>query len=108
MTKFTNGPADGVVLSLRRAPLYLRVTKQRYGDKWDALDQLYDTPTIHEDLYAYRKVSDDGTVHLKVSKGRGGFFAMATYEFIEPQPDDRTMRVTEQWRWWCQAKAAKE
>jgi hypothetical protein len=36
MTKFTNGPAAGTVLSLRRSPLFLRAVQDAEG-KWDAL-----------------------------------------------------------------------
>ena len=107
MTRFTNGPATGVTLLLRRVPIYLRVVaKQRQCGRpeWDALDQVDDTPTSDETLYAYRKVSDDGTVHINRGRHGSGFYAIATYEFIEPQPSDTTMRDTQQWRDWCYAQ----
>lgn len=112
MTKFTNGPAAGVVLSLRRAPLFLRVTKERYSDKplWDALDQLSDEPKPSEDLIAYARTSFDGHVHIRRDRkaGGSGFFAMATYALVEQQPDDATMRDAAKWREWCQAQPRLE
>jgi hypothetical protein len=111
LTEFVDGPAAGQCLSLRRAPLFLRVVVNRYGREktWDALDQLHDTPAAGEDLFAYRKVEDGGSIHLYRSPRRlSGWYAMAKYALIEPQPDDRTMRDTEKWRAWCLALALAE
>jgi hypothetical protein len=111
MTEFVDGPAAGQVLMLRRAPLFLRVTVNRYGREkyWDALDQLDDTPVPGEDLIAYRKVEDRGTVHLCRSPRRlSGWFAIAKYALIEPQPADRVMRITSAWRTWCLTLAEAE
>lgn len=43
MSNFIDGPAKGVHLSLRRSPMFLRAVCEPNG-KWDALDQLTDTP----------------------------------------------------------------
>ncbi len=103
MTTFRDGPAVDHTLRLRRAPIYLRVTLDRAGTI-DALDQLDDRPRPDEALFAYIKTSDDGMVHInsRDSKGRhtGGFFAMATYALIEPQPDEATMRSQAMWVEW--------
>ncbi len=109
MTKFRDGPAAGVVLTLRRAPIFLRVVRDPAG-MWDGLDQLADTPAPAEAVCAYRKVSDDGTIH--VDGGRDGrrfglWLAAATYEYVEPQPAEGVMRVNEAWRAWCQAEYAR-
>ena len=49
MTRFLDGPAAGVLLALRRAPLYLRVVYHaKREEPWDALDQLADVPGEHE------------------------------------------------------------
>jgi hypothetical protein len=102
---FKGGPAAGQVLALRRAPLFLRVTHAR--EAFDALDQLDDTPAEGEQLYAYRRVGEAGSVHLCVrgkNRGASGRYAVAAYEAVEPQPDDATMRSTGAWRDWCRAQ----
>lgn len=109
MTTFTDGPAAGTTLSLRRAPLFLRVVRGPGGI--DGLDQLDDRPAIDEELFAYRKVEDRGMVHINArdKRGRhcGGFFAMATYQFVDAQPDDSTMRTNMKWAAWAEAEAKK-
>lgn len=118
MTRFHGGPADGVTLALRRAPLYLRAVFNGQTSKWDALacraclqarqarrDQLTDEPGPEELLVAvYRRCGEAGVCMLDwTEKGRrrGGRFTMANYEFVEEQPDDETARSTEKWRAWC-------
>lgn len=110
MTRFTDGPAGGRTLLLRRSPLFLRVTRDDRG-KFDALDQLHDEAEPGEAISAYRKVSDDGTVHVdSTERGRrvGRWYRCATYAVVAAQPDDATMRDTEAWRGWCQAQAGKD
>jgi len=108
--KFLDGPAAGQCLALRRAPIFLRVVVNRYGDKktWDALDQLGDTPKAGEDIFAYRLASQPRHMHLCRSPRRlSGYYAMADYRFVGQQPDDATLRNADKWRAWCieQAKA---
>jgi hypothetical protein len=112
MTGFTDGPAAGQTLYLRRAPVYLRVA---VGPKVqvDALDQLDDEPADGEQLHAYRKVSDDGTAHVdsrdaKTGRRIGRWYACATYAVADPQPDQDTMRSRDAWRGWCQQQAARK
>ena len=108
MIRFRGGPADEQVLMLTRAPLLLRVTQSPAGE-FDALDQLYDTPNPDEKLFAYRRVGDAGTCHLKMggkAKKGSGWYATAEYTFYEPQPEDDTMRSLDPWRTWA-AHAAK-
>lgn len=106
MTKFEDGPAAGVTLMLRRLPMpiFLRVVVNRYGEKktWDALDKLDDEPAAGEDIYVYRKASSQGSVHLCMRGGRGGTFEQCTYRFVEPQPDNHTLRNQKEWQEWCQ------
>jgi hypothetical protein len=111
MTRFVNGPAAGITLGLRRAPLYLRVARMDDVDgkvTWDALDQLDDKVRPGETLYAYRKVpgSDQGVVCIRRAKG-GGCFHMAEYSVVEPQPDQDTMRHAGRWRRWCEVEVAE-
>jgi hypothetical protein len=112
--RYLDGPAAACLggLLLRRAPLYLRVTRSPEG-KWDALDQLTDTPAPGEVLYAYRRQSQSGAYFLDWTEGgrrRGGCFVQATYVFVPEQPPDAVMRDTQQWRAWArtQAKRGKE
>lgn len=116
MTKFTDGPAAGKTLCLGRAPIFLCVVKDKAGEV-DALDQLDDVPKPDESITVYRKVSDDGTVHVdgrdKSGKRFGRWYQAATYVIHSVQPDDATARDKEAWAAWCAAqwaaiKAAKE
>lgn len=114
MTRFLDGPAKGVLLMLRRTPLYLRVTVNRQGikDKWDALDQLSDEPHTAESVYVYRRASRDGTVHIdytdKSRRRRGDWFSSASYKFVEVQPAESVLRDNEQWRAWAVEEQARE
>ncbi len=99
MIKFLDGPAISASLMLRRAPKFLRVVRDGKG-KFDALDQLNDKPRWGETLFAYRRIGCPGRIHINP----GGYFAMATYKMVEPQPDEATMLSTASWREWCLAK----
>lgn len=102
MTIFNGGPANGKTMMLKRAPLYLRVTQA--GVKFDALDQLEDTPRPAEKVFAYYRVKDAGSVHIHARRGAGGFYTLATYALLDPQPTDAQMRTNAAWREWCVAK----
>jgi hypothetical protein len=54
MSKILDGPAAGAFLSLGRSPYFLRVVRKP-GGKWDALDQLDDTPEPDEEIHVYRQ-----------------------------------------------------
>jgi hypothetical protein len=103
MISFADGPARGQVLSLSRAPKLLRVVE--CGGKWDALDQIDDEPEMLETIYVYRiDPASVGRGHVSL-RGKGGrregrWFIMATYHFIEEQPDDADMRDNAKWRDW--------
>lgn len=101
MTTFTDGPAHSKTLMLHRAPFFLRVVMS--PDDIDALDQPEDTPNANELLFAYRLTKLPGHCHIRASKGRGGFFPIAEYALIDPQPTDAQMRDRDQWVAWCEA-----
>ncbi len=104
MTKFTDGPAAGLVLSLRRAPIFIRVVVDQRGEM-DALDQLDDTAKPGEKIYAYELAEKSpGHVHLNRGGGKSGYYAMATYRFLPEQPRDDEMRTTDAWRAWTNAR----
>lgn len=83
---------------LRRAVKFLRVVES--GGKFDALDQLTDTPRPEETIYAYEVVGEVGMMHLN-KRGGGGFYPIATYRLVTSQPTDAQMRRNDAWRDWC-------
>lgn len=106
MTKFLDGPAKGKTLMLKRAPVFLRVTN--IGDRWDALDQLNDSPLPEEVVHAYRAASEVGAVHVNRGGGKGGFYTVADYELCPSQPSQDQMRNLGQWADWCAAQPIPE
>lgn len=109
MTTFTNGPAKGIVLTLARAPFFLRVVVgSGMCGEWDALDKLDDKPEIDEIIYVYRKIEDHGSVHIDYQDNRGKRRGMnvcsATYELYQTQPSESVMRNTSTWRKWAAAE----
>jgi hypothetical protein len=98
MTTFQDGPAHGVTLMLRRAPYFLRVTHD--GNKYDALDQPTDSPRADETLHLYRITARPSACHIRAKNG-GGFYAMANYAFVTPQPPDAILRDNEAYAKWC-------
>jgi len=100
VTRFLNGPLGGGALMLRRAPLFLRVTRDAKG-KFDALDQLTDTPDPAEAIFVYRRKGKAGSLHIDYTRRRSAWFAIAEYELLPEQPVEEVMRSTEKWRAWC-------
>jgi hypothetical protein len=100
MTRFLDGPARGVALMLRRAPLFLRVTRDADGN-WDALDQLRDMPDAGESIVVYRRRGKAGALHIDYTRKASAWFAVAEYELAAVQPADEAMRSTRSWRAWC-------
>lgn len=100
MTTFEDGPAKGQTLMLQRAPIFLRVVKG--DDGWDALDQLHDSTRKGETLYAYVLTAKPGRYHLYFGGSRGGWYVIATYKVVFPQPVDSIMRDTVAWRDWTE------
>lgn len=99
MTNFLDGPTKGQYLILKRAPVFLRVTEET--GKFDALDQPEDTPKSSEKLHAYRMVGTPGMCYINRGRNGSGMFTVATYQLVETQPDDKTMRDAALWRAWC-------
>lgn len=103
MTTFIDGPAKGKTLSLRNAPLYLRVTEE--NGKFDALDASDDTPRSGERIYAYRRRVYHGTAHIRMSGPGSGFYPICEYELCANQPTDGEARDKQNWIKWCEEKA---
>lgn len=110
MSKFHGGPADGRSLTLRRAPVFLRVVIDADGSV-DALDQLDDFPASTEALHVYQKTSHPIVVFAcRRSKGKGCSHSVdADYEYYANQPsrDECDIRHTKEWREWCQAEGKR-
>ncbi len=107
MAKFTDGPAGGFGVLLRRAPLYLRAVLTPAA--WDGLDQLADEPRAGEEVVAYRRTTAKQSIHVCTRGSRsplGGWYQEADYAVVEPQPDAGSLWSTEGWRAWCLAQAA--
>jgi hypothetical protein len=105
MTRFVDGPAEGQVLELRRAPVFLRVV--RNGDTWDALDQLDDTPKASEAITVYELVGEPARAHINAARRAGGcrWISIATYKLLDgEQPADAILRDTGSWRSWTCAE----
>jgi hypothetical protein len=100
MTTFEDGPAKGQTLMLKRAAVFLRVVES--NGTWDALDQLDDTPKPEEKIYAYQIIGKPGMMHLNRGGGRSGWYAIASYRLISPQPSDTEMRSTDAWWDWTE------
>ena len=104
MTKFLDGPAAGISLGLRRCPIYLRVVYHNVKKTWDALDQLEDKPSWDETVYAYKQSAFHGMVHVCRRPTGSGYFGMAEYQVIHPQPPRETLRSNQAWQEWCHSQ----
>ena len=114
MTKFIDGPAAGQTLTLRRAPILLRVTFDGkdglFGEadgQWDALNELDDAAHPGERLYAYILRAPPTMIHVCRRPGGCGFYAIAEYVYLPDQPDDATMRDNAKWAAWCESNRSQ-
>jgi hypothetical protein len=105
MVTFIDGPAAGQNLMLRNGPFFLRVT--RAGSKFDALDQPGDHPMRDEEVFAYVIAEPPSRCHIRASGGRGGFYAIATYKLVNPQPDRLDLFTNHNWGEWCEENSAR-
>jgi hypothetical protein len=99
---FLDGPAQGVVLDLRRAPFMLRVVKNHKTGEWDALDQPDDVVKPTEQVFVYRSTAAPS--HIKCQKrSESGFYESTSYQLLAEQPKEETIRTNQGWRAWCDA-----
>lgn len=110
MTTFLDGPAGGVELGLRRAPIMLRVTRGRNGN-WDALDQPDDEPRRNERIFVYHLVGQTTSVHI-CARGKGGKALRGTwtsgvYRHLTEHVADEHLRTTAAWAKWCDANESR-
>jgi hypothetical protein len=105
MIFFRDGPAEACPgLFLKRAPLFLRVTKSKTG--WDALDQINDSPHADETIFVYQRDGKASNVHIYGQKVRG-IFVQAYYRFVEAQPANAVMRSNARWQAWAKEQLEK-
>lgn len=104
MTRFLDGPAAGVMLSLRRAPIMLRVVRSCMGN-WDALDQPEDVAQPREEIFVYRLTAPPSRYHLCI-RGKGkkdaGFYHSGNYAHLADAPDGEQFRDNDAWAKWCE------
>jgi len=100
VTHFEDGPAKGQHLMLKRTPIYLRVVQSE--GKWDALDMPEDDPRNGEVVHAYRLKERSGMCHVNMGSGKGGFYPIAIYRAVSPQPTVGEMANRSAWVKWCE------
>lgn len=101
MIRFLDGPAAGVELQLRRAPLILRVVFNSRTKEWDALDQEHDRAKPHEQIFLYRGSSRPTPMLIRCSRpSRGGLYWTAEYRLWPAQPTDLELRDENEFNRW--------
>lgn len=107
MLRLRGGPAAGAY-AVKRAPYYLRAVISGNKEK-DVLDQPEDTANPDESIHVYRRIGEEGIVHLNFGGSRrgSGFFATGEYEHL-PDVEGEDVRDNQAWRDWCRVQAAKE
>ncbi|MFN7019859.1 MAG: hypothetical protein ACK4WH_00850 [Phycisphaerales bacterium] len=107
MVKFLDGPAAGVALMLRRAPVFLRVVLSAHRT-WDALDQPEDLPTRSETVFVYVLTDRPTAVHIKMARrSQSGFYAQAVYQHVRAHVPPASVRDAESWREWVESNTAR-
>lgn len=99
MTQFEDGPAKGTVLTLRRAPFFLRVVVK--SGEVDALDQLDDTVRAGEVVFVYQLTGPPGRAFID-GKGGGRCCMTANYRLIDGQPGQNVLNDSEKWPQWVE------
>lgn len=87
---------------LKRMPVFLRVTES--NGKFDALDQLTDSPRPEEKLYAYHLAAFRGNAFIDGCKCRG-CYPISEFHLWPNQPSDAVMRDNVAWGQWCQSQS---
>jgi hypothetical protein len=102
-----DGPAEGVTLMARRAPMFLRLVYDELARKWDALDALDDTPSPSETVHVYRRGPGSWSSMFACRGSHGGRYEMGDYRYVPYAPHEE-LRDTEAWREWVNSQAAAD
>ena len=97
MITLIDGPVAGTYL-VKRAPLFLRAVEDSVSGEKDVLDQLDDEPKATEKVFVYKLQGEASWVHLNFGGGKGGFYAMGKYKYLE---EGEALRGTEEWQRYC-------
>lgn len=103
MIAFLDGPAAGVRLQLRLAPMFLRVvTRNRdRSNMWDALDQPGDEPRRGETCFVYVLKAMPTRYFIRCSPpSAGGAFMSGEYVHLTERVPPAALRDNESWREW--------
>jgi len=99
--RFLDGPAEGTVLTLERAPWFLRVVIDSSGTV-DALDQVHDRPKPSEAIHVQLRQGKPSSYHvLCTPRCLSGWHLAADYRLYERQPSDAEARDEHAWREWA-------
>ena len=101
MLQLVDGPCEGTYLC-KRAPIFLRAVLDENGGK-DVLDLIEDIPKSSEKVYVYKLEGDTALVHLNFGGGKGGFYQMGTYHYMDI--DGETLRDNAKWQKWAREEA---
>ena len=80
MIKILDGPAEGVTLSVSRAPGMLRVVFGMSSHEWDVLNELDDVAEDDETIYVYEM---DPSTFYRYHVRPGGWKQGGSYKQIE-------------------------
>lgn len=101
MIRFLDGPAQGIELSCRRAPVMLRAVKNRLGN-WDALDQHHDVARASETIVVYILHSKPEVYFIRSHKPTlSGAWFNAEYQLWTPEPFEDRVRANNDWQRWA-------
>lgn len=102
MITFHGGPANGSILTLKRAPLLLRVVVDAEKNV-DALDHFDDQPRPGERVFVYKLIGTPTSYRLYGARDVTGWYVDATYHFAVIKVEAATLRSTAAWRRWALA-----
>lgn len=109
MLRFLDGPAGGVTVDCRRAPVFLRVVRSDCCSGttavWDALDQPDDKPARKETIHVYRLSSIPYQYHVcRSPRSRSGWSVGADYNYVG-EIDEKFTRDNAAWVKWAENRA---
>lgn len=103
MIVFVDGPAAGKTPTCKRAPVYLRVGFDSFGNV-DALDGLEAKPRKHRTYRTYRRIGPADKVYIRAEKkAASGWYAGGEYELSDQQATQDECTNNDRWCAWRQS-----